>query len=91
MTPETALTSEDRCWPCTVGNIVVGLLVAAVPLGAAVVRGETVPIVVTSVWAVGVLAYTCYRLLAKGYLPYSETIARWTGLHERIGPGKNED
>lgn len=91
MTAETALTGEDRCWPCTVANTVVGLLVAGVPLGAALVRGETVPVVVASVWAAAVLTYTAYRLLALGYLPYAETIARRTGLHDRIGPGEGRD
>lgn len=91
MTEKTARTGEDRCWPCTVANTAVGLLIAGVPLGAALVRGETVPIAVASVWAAAVLAYTGYRLLVLGYLPYAETIARWTGLHDRIGPGTERD
>lgn len=91
MTAETELTGDDRCWPCTVANAAAGLLVAAVPLGAALVRGESAPIVVAGVWTLAVLAYTGYRLLARGYLPYADAIARRTGLNERIGPGGEKD
>lgn len=89
MTPDTApeLTGDERCWPCTVANTAVGTLVAAVPLVAALVRGDPVAIVVAAGWAAAVLSYTGYRLLALGYLPYAETVARRTGLHGRLGPG----
>lgn len=91
MSRETAPAGEDRCWPCTVANTVVGVLVAGVPLAAALARGDLVPLVVASIWAVAVCSYTAYRLVALGYLPYAETIARRTGLHDRIGPGKRRD
>lgn len=83
---EERLTGEDRCWPCTVANTVVGLVVAWLPLAAALVRGRTPLVVLTLVWGVAVTGYTGYRLVALGYLPYAESVAKWTGLHERIGP-----
>lgn len=89
--PSTALTGESRCWSCTVANAVVALVVALVPVGAAFVRGDAVLLALAVVWALGVLGYTCYRLLALGYLPYAEPIARRLGLHDRIGPGSDED
>lgn len=88
---EDEYTGEDRCWPCTLANASVGLLVAFVPLVAAMVEGSTGPILGAIVWAVGVMAFTVYRLLALGYLPYAEPVARATGLHERIGPGSNSE
>lgn len=84
MAHDTTLTGEDRCWPCTVANTVVGVVVAGVPAVAALLA-------VAGAWAVAVLAYTFYRLLVLGYLPYSETIARRTGLHERLGPDDERD
>lgn len=89
--PTTELTGENRCWPCTVANAAVALLVAAVLVLAALARGDVTLLVITAVWAIAVVGYTFYRLLARAYLPYSETIALRTGLHERIGPGKKED
>lgn len=85
-----ALTGDDRCWPCTIANSVVGLIVAAIPVFAAVVRGEPVLIGLALVWAAVVIGYTFYRLLARGYLPYAETIARRMRLHHRIGPGRKD-
>lgn len=85
--PGNETTAEDRCWPCTVANSVVGLVVGWIPFAAAVARGRTSFIIVSAVWAVAVTAYTSYRLLALGYLPYAEPVAKWTGLHDRIGPG----
>lgn len=89
--PATELTGENRCWPCTVANSAVALVVAMVPVVAAVVRGDATVLALAVVWAVAVIGYSCYRLLARGYLPYSETIARRTGLHERIGPGREDE
>ena len=80
------LTGEERCWPCTVANSVVGLLVALVPLAAALLRGDAVLLAGAVVWALVVVGFTGYRLVAKGYLPLAEPIAKVTGLHERIGP-----
>lgn len=80
------LTGEDRCWPCIVANSVVGLLVALVPLAAALLRGEAVLLAGTVVWALVVVGFTGYRLLKRGYLPLAERIAKATGLHGRIGP-----
>lgn len=91
MTADTDLTGEDRCWPCTVANTVVGVIVAAIPVIAAFVRRDPLPLAVALVWASGVLSYTFYRLLTLGYLPYSELIAKRTGLHDRIGPDDERD
>lgn len=87
----TELTGENRCWPCTVANSAVALLVAMVPVLAAVARGDATVLALTGIWAVAVIGYTFYRLIVRGYLPYSETIARRTGLHERIGPGREDE
>lgn len=87
-TPE--LTGDDRCWLCTIANSIVGLLAAAVPLLAAVVRGDPTLVGLALVWALAVVSYTFYRLLARGYLPYAETIARRTRLHGRIGSGRKD-
>lgn len=79
-------TGDDRCWPCTVANSVVGLLVAAVPLAAALVEGDAVLLAGSALWAVLVIGFTGYRLTKQGYLPFAEPIAKLTGLHDRIGP-----
>jgi len=73
---------EDRCWPCTVANATVGLVVAWLPLAAALIEGA--PAVVAT-------CFTLYYLVQRGYLPFAETVARATGLHERIGPGSKSD
>lgn len=88
---ERKLTEEDRCWPCTVANSTVGLLVALVPLIAALVKGDATLIAGTLVWVVVVFSYTGYRLVERGYLPLAEPVAQATGLHERIGPGSKTD
>lgn len=86
------LTGDRRCWPCTVANSAVGLVVAWLPLAAALSNGSDGLVAGAIVWGVGVTAYTGYRLVALGYLPLSEGVAKRTGLHERIGPGReNED
>lgn len=87
------LTGDDRCWPCTVANSVVELFIAWLPLGAALLGGDsgTGLLVGTIVWGLAVTTYTGYRLLALGYLPYSERIAKRTGLHDRIGPDRKEN
>lgn len=84
------LTEGDRCWRCTIANSVVALLIAAIPLLAAVVRGEPVLIGLALMWATSVSVYTLYRLLARGYLPYAGFIARRTRLHHLIGPGRKD-
>lgn len=84
------LTGENRCWPCTVANSVVGLLVAWVPLSAALVNGDPAVVAGAVVWGVLVTGVTAYRLVARGYLPLAEPVARLTGLHDRIGPGSGE-
>lgn len=88
---DTALTGDRRCWPCTVANSVVGLVVAWLPLGAALLGGSDGVILAAVVWGVGVTAYTGYRLVVLGYLPLSERAAKLTGLHDRIGPGRTDD
>lgn len=84
-------SDENRCWPCTVANSVVGLVVAWLPLVAALVRGSPELVAITFVWGVGITGYTGYRLVERGYLPGAETAAKRTGLHERIGPGSPSD
>lgn len=88
---ETDLTGDRRCWPCTVANTAVGLVIGWVPFAAALLDGSQTVVWVTIVWGAAVTAYTAYRLLSLGYLPYSERIARRTGLHDRIGPGRKDD
>lgn len=85
------LNGENRCWPCTVANATVGLLVALVPLGVALVKGEPGVIRAAAGWAVVVTGFTLYRLVDRGYLPLAEPVARLTGLHGRIGPDSRSD
>lgn len=85
------LTGDRRCWPCTVANSVVGLVVGWLPLVAALLGGSDGLVLGAVVWGVAVTAYTGYRLLALGYLPLSEQVAKRTGLHERIGPDRKAD
>jgi hypothetical protein len=86
------LTGARRCWPCAVANSAIGLLVAWLPF-VATSLGESQQFVLwaTAVWGIVVTGYTGYRLLALGYLPYAERVARWIGLHDRIGPGRKDD
>lgn len=86
------LTGDRRCWPCAAANSAVGLLVAWLPF-VATALGDTQQFVLvgTTVWGLAVTGYTGYRLLDRGYLPYSERVARATGLHDRIGPGREND
>lgn len=85
-------TGDRRCWPCAVANSAIGLVVAWLPF-AATGLGESQRFVlgVTALWGLAVTGYTGYRLLARGYLPYAERVARATGLHDRIGPGRKSD
>lgn len=85
------LTGERRCWPCTVANSVVGLVVAWVPLAAALVEGSAAFVIGTAVWGAVVTGYTGLRLVKLGYLPLAEPAAKLTGLHERIGPDSKLD
>ncbi|WP_396611322.1 hypothetical protein ACH9L7_14075 [Haloferax sp. S1W] len=86
----TDLTGENRCWPCTVANAFVGLLVGWVPLAVALASGETTIVTGTLIWGVAVTVVTGYYLVSRGYLPESGRVAKATGLHERIGPGSDE-
>lgn len=90
MSPET-FTGEKRCWPCTVANSVVGLLVAWVPFAAAIAEGSTALLVGTAVWGTVVTGYTGYRLTKLGYLPLAEPVAKLARLHDRIGLGSKAD
>lgn len=81
------LVEENRCWACTVSNAAVATLIAGVPLLAGVMRGDPAVLAATAVWALAVFGYTLYRLLARGYLPGADAIAKRTGLHDRLGPG----
>lgn len=80
-------TGEDRCWPCTVVNLAAGLLVGSLPLVVVWPGGNPIQRGIGVAWLVVVLAFTGYRVLAKGYLPGAGWVARRSGLHERIGPG----
>lgn len=84
------LVGENRCWPCTVTNGLVALVLAGVPLYGALGNGDPVILGVTVVWAALVLGFTLYRLVSRGYLPGSDRVAKATGLHERIGPGAHD-
>lgn len=88
---EDPLTGDRRCWPCTVANALVGLLVGWVPVAAALVDGSPAVVVGTLVWGVSVTGFTVYRLAQLGYLPLAEPVAKRAGLHERIGPGSESD
>lgn len=81
------LEDRDRCWPCTVANLAVGLGVAWMPLVVVRVAGnpETAP--VAAGWGLVVTAVTVHRLVGHGYLPLAERVGKATGLHERVGPG----
>lgn len=76
-----------RCWPCTVANSAIGLVVGWLPLATALFRGRPGLVALTFGWAVLVTGYTGYRLLSRGYLPGAERVAKRTGLHGRLGPG----
>lgn len=84
-------SGENLCWPCTVANSAIGLVVAWVPLVAALARGSLELVAGTLVWGVLVTGYTGYRLVERGYLPGAETAAKLAGLHERIGPGSKSE
>lgn len=87
--PETdRLVGQDRCWPCTIVNGAIALLVAGIPILGGVVNGSTALIVGGTVWAVLVLGYATSRLVSRGYLPGSDIVAKRTGLHDRVGPGR---
>lgn len=84
-------TGENRCWPCTVANTAVGLVVAWLPLPAAILAGESSVVWLAVGWGVAITAFTGYRLVRRGSLPLAEPVAKLTGLHERIGPGSESD
>lgn len=86
---EDARVGEDRCWPCTVANAAAGLLVALVPVAVAGLRGDRGLLLGAGVWAVLVLAFTVHHLYRRGYLPGAARVAKRTGLHDRIGPGRH--
>jgi len=71
---------DERCWPCTVANGLIALLGD---------RSGILPLALA--WAVVVTAYTGVRLYRLGSLPFAEPVAKRTGLHDRIGPGANDD
>jgi len=88
---DDTLTGDGRCWPCTVANAAVGLLVGWTPVAAALVRDHLTLLLGTLAWGVAVTLFTGYRLRRLGYLPYAEPVARHTGLHRRVGPGAESD
>lgn len=92
------LVGDHRCWPCTVANLAVGLVMAWVPVVAVAVAGNPGAVPVAVAWGVAVTAFTVYRLVGRGFLPLAGRIATVTGLHERIGrdaptagPDRRED
>lgn len=85
------MTGKGRCWPCTVANSVVGLLVAWLPLTVALANNTPTVLAGTVVWGIVVTGFTGYRLVGRGYLPLAEPVANATGLHGRIGPGGDGD
>lgn len=84
------LTGENRCWPCTVANGAVGLLVGWLPFMIAVGRGDPEVLAGTIVWGVIVTAATAYRIVSRGYLPLAEPVAKLTGLDDWFGPGADD-
>jgi len=84
------LIGENRCWPCTITNGLIALVLAAIPVYGAIGTGDPVILGVTVVWAVLVVGYTLFRIVTRGYLPGAPRIAEATGLRERIGPGRHE-
>lgn len=89
-TSDDPLTGDTRCWPCTVANAVVGVVVGWSPAAVVAVGGGRTP-AVALVWGLAVSAFTGYRLLRLGYLPLAGPVAKRVGLHERIGPGGERD
>lgn len=85
--PEDRLVGDDRCWPCTIANLAVGLVVAGGPVLVAVARGGAFYWGLATGWALIVMVFTLYRLVVKGYLPGAGRAARRVGLDDRIGPG----
>lgn len=85
------LTGKDRCVPCTAMNLAVGLIIGGAPLAVAWSHPEPAVQWGALLWFGMVMAFTFYRLVARGYLPGAERFARATGLHDRIGPGGDED
>lgn len=85
------LTGADRCWPCTIANSSVGLLVAWLPLVAASGTGNTAVIAGSIAWGVAATVFTGYRLIMEGFLPMAEPVAKLTGLHDRIGPASGSE
>lgn len=63
-----------------------GLLVAWLPFLAALFEGDPAVIRLAVGWGVVVTGFTLYRLVRRGYLPLAATVAKVTGLHDRIGP-----
>lgn len=88
---DDTLTGDRRCWPCTVANGAVGLLVGWTPVAVAAVRGDPALLAGALAWGVGVTLFTASRLRRLGYLPYAEPVAKRTGLHRRLGPGAEPD
>lgn len=82
------LTGEDRCWPCAGANLLAGLLVGGLPLALVWGGSSTLQLGLAGAWALAVVVFTVHRIVDRGYLPGAERIARATGLHERIGPGR---
>lgn len=80
----------ERCWPCTVANGLVGLVVGWLPPTVAVLGNRRGMLPLALAWAAAVTAYTGVRLYRLGYLPFAEPVAKRTGLHDSIGPGAND-
>jgi len=57
-----ALTGDQRCWPCTVANTAVGLLVGWTPVTTALLRDDPFLIAGATVWGEVVSLFTADRL-----------------------------
>lgn len=85
--PEEELTGEDRCWLCTVANLLAGGSIGLLPLALVWGEASTVQLWIAATWALVAVGFTLYRIVERGYLPGAGALARRTGLHERVGPG----
>lgn len=80
------LVGDRRCWPCTIANLGIGLVIAWVPFVVFLVAGSPDPIPIAAGWGVVVTTFVIVRVVGRGYLPFAARVAEVTGLHERVRP-----
>lgn len=85
MNPER-LAGDRRCWPCTIANLGIGLVIAWVPIVVLLVGGNAGSILAAAVWGVVVTTVVVVRVVGRGYLPFADRVAKVIGLHERLRP-----